>query len=61
MNNCMDSINGVMDAGRIDNSMSHEVAKIDLVSSVNVLNYFADTYLSGGIKDSFKDLLKECS
>ena len=55
----MDSIRGPLDAGRWDNSMSHEAAKLDLVSSVNALNYFADTYLSGGMRDSFKELIKE--
>ena len=55
----MDSIRGSLDAGRWDNSMSHEAAKLDLVSSVNALNYFADTYLSGGMRDSFKELIKE--
>lgn len=55
----MDSIRGPLDAGRWDNSMSHEAAKLDLVSSVNALNYFADTYLSGGTRDSFKELIKE--
>ena len=55
----MDSIRGPLDAGRWDNSMSHEAAKLDLVSSVNALNYFADTYLSEGVRDSFKELIKE--
>ncbi len=55
----MDSIRGPLDAGRWDNSMSHEAAKLDLVSSVNALNYFADTYVSEGMQDSFKELIKE--
>ncbi len=55
----MDSIRGPLDAGRWDNSMSHEAAKLDLISSVNALNYFADTYLSEGMRDSFKELIKE--
>lgn len=55
----MDSIRGALDAGRWDTSMSHEAAKLDLVSSVNALNYFADTYLSGGMRDSFKKLIEE--
>lgn len=55
----MDRIRGPLDAGRWDNSMSHEAAKLDLVSSVNALNYFADTYLSEGLRDSFKELIKE--
>ncbi|MCM1263227.1 MAG: hypothetical protein NC313_10950 [Butyrivibrio sp.] len=55
----MDSIRGSLDAGRWDNSMSHEAAKLDLVSSVNALNYFADTRLSGDTRDLFKELVKE--
>lgn len=55
----MDSIRGSLDAGRWDNSMSHEAAKLDLISSVNALNYFADTYVSEGVRDSFKNLIKE--
>lgn len=55
----MDSIRGPLDAGRWDNSMSHEAAKLDLVSSVNALNYFADTYVSENMRDSFKELIKE--
>ncbi len=55
----MDSIRGGSDVGRWDNTMSHETAKLDLVSSVNALNYFADTYVPEGVRDSFKDLIKE--
>ncbi|MCM1174256.1 MAG: hypothetical protein NC341_04305 [Blautia sp.] len=55
----MDSIRGPLDAGHWDNSMSHEAAKLDLVSSVNALNYFADTYVPEGVRDSFKELIKE--
>lgn len=55
----MDSIRGPLSAGSWDNSMSHEAAKLDLVSSVNALNYFADTYVSEGIRDSLKELIKE--
>lgn len=55
----MDSIRGPLDAGRWDSSMSHEAAKLDLVSSVNALNYFAETYVSEGMRDAFKDLIKE--
>ena len=31
----------------------------NLVSSVNALNYFADTHVSEGMRDSFKELIKE--
>ena len=31
----------------------------DMVSSVNALNYFADIYVSEGMRDSFKELIKE--
>lgn len=55
----MDSIRDPMDAGRWDNSMSHEAAKLDLLSSVNALYYFADTYVPEGMRDSFKELIKE--
>lgn len=55
----MDSIRGPLDAGRWDNSMSHEAAKLDLISSVNALYYFADTYISEDMRDSFKELIKE--
>ncbi len=55
----MDSIRGPLDAGRWDNSMSHEAAKLDLISSVNALHYFADTYVSEDMRDSFKELIKE--
>lgn len=55
----MDSIRGPLGAGRWDNSMSHEAARLDLVSSVNALNYFAETYVSEGMRDAFKELIKE--
>lgn len=55
----MDSIRGSSGAGRWDNSMSHEAAKLDLISSVNALHYFADTYVPEGVRDSFKELIKE--
>lgn len=55
----MDSIRGPLGAGRWDSSMSHEAAKLDLVSSVNALNYFAETYVSEGMRDAFKELIKE--
>lgn len=55
----MDSIRGPLDAGRWDNSMSHEAAKLDLYSSVNALNYFAETYVPEGMRDGFKELIKE--
>lgn len=55
----MDSIRGPLDSVRWDSSMSHEAAKLDLVSSVNALNYFADTYVSEDMRDSFKELIKE--
>ena len=55
----MDSINRLTDAERSYSGLSHEAAKLDLVSSVNALNYFADTYVSEGMRDSFKELIKE--
>lgn len=55
----MDSIRGPLDTGHWDNSMSHEAAKLDLVSSVNALNYFAETYVSEGMRDAFKGLIRE--
>lgn len=55
----MDSIRGPLDAGRWDSSMSHEAAKLDLLSSVNALGYFAETYVPEGMRDSFKELIKE--
>ena len=55
----MDSIRSSLDTGRWEGSMSHEAAKLDLVSSVNALNYFADTYVPEGMRDSFKELIKE--
>ena len=39
--------------------MSHETAKLDLISSANALNYFADTFVPEGVRDSFKNLIKE--
>ena len=55
----MDSISRLTDAERSYSSLSHEAAKLDRVSSVNALNYFADTYVSEGMRDSFKELIKE--
>lgn len=55
----MDSINRLTDAERSYSALSHEAAKLDLISSVNALNYFADTYVSEDIRDSFKNLIKE--
>lgn len=55
----MDNIRAVMDGMRSDSSLSHEAARLELVSSVNALNYFADKYVSEDKRDGFKDLIKD--
>ncbi len=55
----MDSINGSGLNRNFSTEMSHEAAKLELFSSVNALNYFADKYVPEGMRDSFKALIKQ--
>ena len=43
----MESINGSGLNRNFSTEMSHEAAKLELISSVNALNYFADKYVPG--------------
>ena len=52
----MDSIRGPLDAGRWDNSMSHEAAKLDLVSSDGEHSYIVDIQRKGYI-----NYIKKCT
>ncbi len=53
----MESINGLN--RNFSTDMSHEAAKLELISSVNALNYFADKYVPEEMKDSFKEMIKQ--
>lgn len=53
----MDSINSLTTLA--EEEMSHEAAKLELSSSVNALNYFAETRVAEDIRDSFKELVKQ--
>ena len=55
----MDSINGSGLNINPENEMSHEAAKMELASSVNALNYFADKYVPEEMRDSFKEVVKQ--
>lgn len=55
----MDSINGSGLNGNHDTEMSHEAAKLDLISSVNALNYFAEKYVPEEMQESFKALIDQ--
>lgn len=54
----VDSISGLTDAERSYSSLSHEAAKLEFISSINALNYFADNYVPDEMRDSFKGLIK---
>lgn len=55
----MESINGSRLNRNFSTEMSHEAAKLELVSSVNALNYFADKYVPEEMRDSFKEMIKQ--
>lgn len=55
----MDSINGSGLNVNRETEMSHEAAKLDLVSSVNALNYFAEKYVPEEMRESFKTLITQ--
>ena len=55
----VDSIHDLTDFDRHLSDMSHEAAKLELLSSISALNYFADAYLLGDARDSFKSLIKD--
>lgn len=55
----VDSIHDLTDFDRHLSNMSHEAAWLEFLSSISALNYFADTYLSGDARDSFKSLIKD--
>ena len=55
----MESINGSGLNRNFSTEMSHEAAKLELVSSVNALNYFADKYVPEKMRDSFKEMIKQ--
>lgn len=55
----MESINKTSLNRNFSTEMSHEAAKLELISSVNALNYFADKYVPEEMRDSFKDMIKQ--
>lgn len=54
----VDSISGLTDAERSYSAFSHEGAKLEFISSINALNYFADTYVPEEMRGAFRDLIK---
>lgn len=55
----MDSINGNCLSTDPITAMSHEAAKLDFISSVNALNYFAEKYVPEEMRESFKELINQ--
>lgn len=55
----VDSIHDLTDYDRHLSDLTHEAARLEFISSISALNYFADTYLSGDVKDSFKSLIQD--
>ena len=55
----MESINKSSLNRNFSTEMSHEAAKLELISSVNALNYFADKYVPEEMRDSFKEMIKQ--
>ena len=55
----MESINKSSLNRNFSTEMSHEAAKLELVSSVNALTDFADKYVPEEMRDSFKDMIKQ--
>ena len=54
----VDSISGLTDAERSYSAFSHEGAKLEFISSINALNYYADNYVPDEMRESFKNLIK---
>lgn len=59
MTSDVDSIFHLTDSERHRSGMSHEAAGLAMLSSVNALHYFADTFLPERMRDSFKALIGE--
>lgn len=55
----MDSINGSGLNVNHETEMSHEAAKLDLISSVNALNYFTEKFVPEEMRESFKTLINQ--
>lgn len=55
----MDSINGSGLNVNRETEMSHEAARLDLVSSVSALKYFAGKYVPEDMRDSFNNLINQ--
>lgn len=55
----MDSINGSGLNVNRETEMSHEAAKLDFISSVNALNYFAEKYVPEEMRESFQSLIDQ--
>lgn len=55
----MDSINSSGWSRNSEIEMSHEVAELELLSSANALNYFAEKYISEEMRKSFQKLIKQ--
>lgn len=54
----VESISGLTDSERSYSALSHEAAKLEFISSINALNYFADNYVPEGMRGAFQDLIK---
>lgn len=54
----VDSISGITDTERSDSALSHDAAQLEFLSSLNALQYFADTYVPDGMRGAFQDLIK---
>lgn len=53
-----ESISGITDSERSFSALSHEAAKLEFISSINALNYFADNYVPKEMRGAFQDLVK---
>lgn len=54
----IDGISGLTDSERSYSGLSHEAAQLEFLSSLNALQYFADTYVPDGMRGGFQDLIK---
>lgn len=55
----MESLNANSINHNFSTDMSHEAARLEFISSVNALNYFADKYVPEEMRDSFKEVIKQ--
>lgn len=55
----MESLNTNSIHYNFSTEMSHEAARLELISSVNALNYFADKYVPEEMRASFQEVIKQ--